>query len=49
MFLSLLRQRFGEPSADVIARVEAASTETLSAWTDHLFAATSVDELVGTG
>ena len=49
MFLSLLRQRFGEPSTDVIARVEAASTETLTAWTDRFFSATSVDELLADG
>ena len=49
IFLSLLRQRFGEPSAEVMARVDAASTELLSAWTDRFFAATSVDELLCDG
>ena len=47
MFLSLLRQRFGEPSEAVVGAVEAASTETLTAWTERFFRATSPEELVG--
>lgn len=46
MFLSLLSQRFGAPSAAVLARVEAASTEQLTEWTERFFRADSAEELV---
>ena len=47
MFLSLLRQRFGAISTTVEARVAAASTDELTAWTEGFFAASSPEQLLG--
>lgn len=47
LFMTLLRQRFGEPSAAVALAVEEASTEALTAWAERFFRASSPEELLG--
>lgn len=49
MFLNLLRQRFGEPTAAVAARIADATIDQLSAWTTRFFSSSSAEELVGLG
>ena len=47
IFLSLLQQRFGPLTPDVLTRVNDASVDELTAWTERFFRAASAEELVG--
>jgi hypothetical protein len=45
--LVLIRRRYGEPSAEVLRRVESASMEERDAWIGRIFEARTVEELLG--
>ena len=45
LLMRLIRLKFGEPSAEVVARVEAASAEQLDAWTERILTAETLEAL----
>ena len=46
MLLKLLRVRFGELPADIIARIEAADSAELDVWAEHVVTASSLDDVL---
>ena len=47
VLLKLLRQRFGELPAAVVARVEAADVPELEAWTERIMMASRLEDVLG--
>ena len=47
VFLKLLRLRFGELPAAVVARIEAAEVPELDLWTERVVTASRLDEVLG--
>lgn len=47
VLVRLLERRFGPLSQSMLARIQSADTNALRAWTDRIFDATSVDDVLG--